>query len=89
MKITRMDRQSAEFYYKILHDYLNNNLSISMGNSKVQKFCDNCGEKENVKHLLYQCSNSNFKWQTKSKILLILKVDGIFSLLVFMKTQSF
>lgn len=62
MKITRMDRQSAEFYYKILHDYLNNNLSISMGNSKVQKCCDNCGEIGNVKYLIYECSDSYLTW---------------------------
>lgn len=62
MKITRMDRQSAEFYYKILHDYLNNNLSISMGNSRVQKFCDSCGEIGNVKYLIYEWSDSYLTW---------------------------
>lgn len=83
------DRHIAKFHEKLSHTFFNNNLGGSKWKLKVQKFCDYCGEKENVKHLLYQCSNSNFKWQTKSKILLILKVDGIFSLLVFMKTQSF
>lgn len=63
MKITRMsDRQSAEFYYKLLHDYLNNNLSINMGNSKVQKFCDNCREIGNVNYLIYECSDSYLTW---------------------------
>lgn len=83
------DRHIAKFHEKLSHTFFNNNLGGSKWKLKVQKICDNCGEKENVKHLLYECSNSNFKWQTKSKILLILKVDGIFSLLVFMKTQSF
>lgn len=63
MKIARMsDRQSAEFYFILLHDVLNNNLSISKGNSKVQKFCDNCGEIGNVKYLIYECSDSYLTW---------------------------
>lgn len=63
MKITRIsDRQIARFNYKLLHNFLNNNLSISKWNSKVQKFCDNCGEIENIKHLIYKCSDSYFTW---------------------------
>lgn len=62
------DNQIAKSNYTLLHNILNNNLCVSKWNPNVKMSCENCGEIEILKHLLYGCNDSSFIWQTISYI---------------------
>ena len=62
------DKQISEFNYKLLHKLLNNNLNVSKWNPNVQKYCENCGEIENIEHLIYTCRTSKKIWENINDI---------------------
>lgn len=66
------DKSVAEFNYKLLHNLLTTNLSVSKWDKNINGNCNNCNIPENIKHLIFECGLLMPLWR---KISLILNID--------------
>ena len=64
-----IDKNVAEFNFKLLHNMLPNNLYLSKWNKDITKFCNTCQEIENTKHMIYECSIAHVLWRRVSEII--------------------
>ena len=62
------DKQLSEFNFKILHNLLNNNKSVSMWNKNVSEKCNYCFLIEDVKHLIFDCKNVKRIWEVARNV---------------------
>lgn len=73
------DKSVAEFNYKLLHNLLTTNLSVSKWDKNINGNCNNCNIPENIKHLIFECGLLMPLWR---KISLILNIDVTWKLIV-------
>ena len=73
------DKSVSEFNYKLLHNLLTTNLSVSKWDKNINGNCNNCNTPENIKHLIYECDLTMPLWR---KISLILNIDVTWKLIV-------
>lgn len=73
------DKSVAEFNYKLLHNLLTTNLSVSKWDKNINGNCNNCNIPENIKHLIFECDLLMPLWR---KISLILNIDVTWKLIV-------
>ena len=55
-------KKFAEFKYKILTNILSCGVKINIWNPNVSKYCQVCGESENIPHLLFCCKRLHGLW---------------------------
>lgn len=66
------DKFNSEFNYKLLHNLLTTNLSVSKWDKSINGNCNNCNMPENLKHLIFECDLLKPLWR---KISIILEID--------------
>ena len=57
------ERKLAEFNYKIINNILINKAYLSKWISETNAKCSFCNQKEDIIHLLYDCSFNDHIWQ--------------------------
>lgn len=76
----KIDKQQwSEFSYKLLHNLLSTNLSVSKWDKKNSGNCDFCGTQENIKHLIFECDLIKPFW---SKISQLIKINITWKMIV-------
>ena len=78
------ENKLKEFYFKIIHGILPCNVNLARWRIRISNLCDVCGEKQDIKHLLFDCAYVKTLWEViedivEAKIMyknIILGIDG-------------